>query len=186
MASLDVSQRAALWVVATGVIAAGLFFLREPLTQFALAMILWLAIDGLTETISKRIPFMPRWLALPLALILVLSLVALIGFVVIDNIAHILSDLNRYEFRLNQVIVQMHEAVGAPGVSPTVRVLVAQANPDNRLAVEVGGSLQNFASAATFTLIYLAFLFPASAVAWQLGFMLQGKFCLRPLLSRHC
>jgi AI-2 transport protein TqsA len=164
MASLDILPRAALWIVATGVIAAGLYFLREPLTQFAMAMILWLAIDGLTETLDKRIPFMPRWLALPLALILVLSLVTLIGFVVIDNIAHILSDLTRYEFRLNQVISQAHQVLGAPGVPPTVRDLVAQANPDNRLAAEVGMSLQNFVSAATFTLIYLAFLFPASSV----------------------
>jgi hypothetical protein len=45
-------------------------------------MILWLAIDGLSDTIDKRIPFTPRWLALPAALILVLSLIALIGYVV--------------------------------------------------------------------------------------------------------
>lgn len=164
MVSLDISQRGALWIVATGVIAAGLYFLREPLTQFAMAMILWLAIDGLTETLDKRIPFMPRWLALPVALVLVLSLIALIGFVVIENLAHILSDVTRYEFRLNQVIAQGYQAIGAPGIAPTVGDLVAQANPDNRLTVEIGQSVQNFASAATFTLIYLAFLFPASAV----------------------
>jgi predicted PurR-regulated permease PerM len=164
MATLDNSQRGALWIVATGVIAAGLYYLREPLTQFAMAMILWLAIDGLADTIDKRIPFTPRWLALPIALVLVLSLVALIGFVVIDNLASILSDLTRYEFRLNQVISQAHQGIGAPGMAPTVRDLVAQVNPNNRLAAEIGGSLQNFASAATFTLIYLAFLFPASAV----------------------
>ena len=83
MASSDPSIRGALWIVATGVVAAGLYFLREPLTQFALALILWLAIDGLTETLRQRLPFAPRWLALPIALVLVLSLVALIGFVVI-------------------------------------------------------------------------------------------------------
>ncbi|MGQ0532032.1 MAG: AI-2E family transporter [Caulobacteraceae bacterium] len=176
MASLDVSQRGALWILATGVIAAGLYFLREPLTQFALAIILWLAIDGLTETLDKRIPFAPRWLALPIALILVLSLVALIIFVIIDNLAHIVGDLNRYEFRLNQVIGQVHQAIGSPGVVPTVRDLIAQANPGNRLAAEVGQSLQNFMSAAVFTLIYLAFLFPASAVMKdKLDLIFRGK-----------
>ncbi len=176
MSSLEISQRGALWIVATGVIAAGLYFLREPLTQFAMAMILWLAIDGLTETLDDHLPFMPRWLALPIALVLVLSLIALIGFVVIDNLAHILSDLNRYEFRLNQVITQAHQGLGAPGIPPTVRDLVAQANPNNRLMAEIGGSLQNFASAATFTLIYLAFLFPASAVMKdKLDFIFRGK-----------
>jgi predicted PurR-regulated permease PerM len=164
MAGSDVSQRSALWVVATGVIAAGLYFLREPLTQFAMATILWLTIDGLAETLGRRAPFMPRLLALPVALVLVLSLAALIAFVIIDNLAHIVGDLNRYEFRLNQVIGQAHQAVGAPGVAPTVRDLLAQANPDNRLAAEAAESIQNFASAATFTLIYLGFLFPASAV----------------------
>jgi predicted PurR-regulated permease PerM len=176
MASLDISQRGALWIIATGVIAAGLYYLREPLTQFAIAMILWLAIHGLTETLDKRIPFLPRWLALPLALVLVLSLVALTAFVVIDNLADLLSDVNRYEVRLNEVIGQAYTAVGAPGVPPTVRDLVAQINPDNRLAAEIGGSLQNFASAAIFTLIYLAFLFPASAVMKdKLDLIFRGK-----------
>ena len=101
MASLEISQRGAIWIIATGVIAAGLFFLREPLTQFAMALILWLAIDGLADTLDKRIPFLPKWLSLPVALILVLSLVALIGFVVIDNVASIVCDMSRYEFRLN-------------------------------------------------------------------------------------
>ena len=176
MSNLEISQRGALWIVATGVIGAGLYFLREPLTQFAMAMILWLAIDGLSDSLAKKIPFIPRWLALPVALVLVMSLVALIGFVVIDNVANIMGDMNAYEFRLNQVINQAHQAIGAPGIPPTVRDLVAQANPDNRLTVEIGQSLQNFASAATFTLIYLAFLFPAAAVMNdKLDLIFRGK-----------
>lgn len=175
MVSSDASGRAALWIIATGVIAAILFFLREPLTQFAMALILWLAIDGLTETLDKRIPFMPRWLALPIALVLVLGLVTLIGFVVIDNLAAIIGDLSRYEFRLNQVLSQLHQAIGAPGVTPTVRDLIAQFEP-GRLATEISESLQNVVSAAIFTLIFLAFLFPAAAVMREkLDRIFRGK-----------
>src|SRR5690606_34195125 len=101
--AMDISLRGPLWIVATGVLAAGLYFLREPLTQFALALILWLAIDGLTASLDKRIAFMPRWLALPIALVLVLGLVALIGYVVVHNLTGIAGDIDRYEFRLNQV-----------------------------------------------------------------------------------
>lgn len=61
---MDVSMRGAIWVIAAGVVAAGLYFLREPLTQFAIALILWLVIDGLAETLGRRAPMMPRWLAL--------------------------------------------------------------------------------------------------------------------------
>ena len=163
MASVDLSPRAALWIVATGVIAVGLYFFREPLTQFAMAIILWLAIDGLAETLDKRISFLPKWLALPFALVVVLSIVTLIGWVVVDNIAEIIGDRTRYEFRLNQVLSQLHQAVGGPGRAPTVGDLVAQLNP-GRLTAEIGESIQNAASAATFTLIYLAFIFPAAGV----------------------
>ena len=163
MADLEQRQHAAIWIVATGVIAAGLYFLREPLTQFALAMILWLAIDGLARALDKRIPIMPRWLGLPLALIVVLSLVALIGFVVVDNLTAIIGDVGRYELRLDQVLRQLHDTVGSPGGTPTVRDLIAQLNP-GQLAAEIGDSLQNLVSSAIFTLIFLGFLFPAAAV----------------------
>ena len=175
MASLDISQRGALWVIATGVIAAGLYFLREPLTQFAMALFLWLAIDGLAETLDKRIPYTPRWLALPIALIVVLGIVALVGFVVFDNVAAILGDLTRYEFRLNQVLSQLHQAVGSPGRSPTVGDLVAQLQP-GRLMTQVAESIQNAASATIFTLIFLAFLFPAAGVmSDKLDLIFRGK-----------
>lgn len=175
MTGFEISQRGALWIIATGVIAAGLYYLREPLTQFSMALILWLAIDGLTETLDKRIPFMPRWLALPLALVVVLSIVALIGFVVVDNVAAIIGDITRYEFRLNQVLSQLHQAVGSPGRSPTIGDLVAQFDPA-RLTAEIGESLQNAASAAIFTLIYLAFIFPAAGVMkTKLDLIFPGK-----------
>lgn len=164
MTSLDISQRGALWIIAAGVIAAALYFLREPLTQFAMALFLWLAIDGLAGTLRKRVPLLPKWLSLPIALILVLGLMALIGVVVVENIAAIFTDLPRYEFRLNQVLAQAHQAVGSPGgPSPTVRDLIAQFDPGT-LAAEIGESIQNAASATVFTLIFLAFLFPAAAV----------------------
>ena len=52
--------RSALWIIATGVVAAFLYLLREALTPFALALILWLAIDGLAEALDRRIPYTPR------------------------------------------------------------------------------------------------------------------------------
>lgn len=172
---MDLSQRGALWIIAAGVIAAGLYFLREPLSQFAMALILWLAIDGLTETLDKRVPFTPRWLALPLALVVVLGIIALVGFVVVENIAEIIGDQIRYEFRLNQVLSQMHQAVGAPGRSPTVRDLIANLDP-SRLAAEIGDSVQNIASSTIFTLIFLAFLFPAAgAMSDKLDLIFRGK-----------
>ena len=50
---MDASERAALWIIATGVVVAGLYFLREPVTQFVLAVILWLTIDGVASAIRR-------------------------------------------------------------------------------------------------------------------------------------
>src|SRR5262245_39328800 len=129
-AKMELSQRGALWIIATGVIAAGLYFLREPLTQFAMALILWLAIDGLADNLDKRIPFVPRWLALPMALILVLGLVALMGWVVVVNVGAMMAQSELYAARLNALLTQAYAALGLQGQAPTVTSLIARVGPE--------------------------------------------------------
>lgn len=160
---MDSSQRAALWIVATGVIAAGLYVLRGPLTQFALALILWLAIDGLTRTLRRRLPFLPGWLALPIALLLVLSFTTLTAVVVVANISAMAGNYAVYEARLNEIIAQAYAMLGLNSVAPTVANLIARLDP-SRVAAEFGQGLQALASDAVFILIYLGFLFPAGRV----------------------
>lgn len=156
------SYRAAMWIVATGIIAAGLYLLRGPLTQFALALILWLAIDGLTRALDQRLSFLPRWVALPIALVLVLSGVALIGYVVVVNISSMAGDYSIYETRLNAMILQAHGLLGLAGDPPTMSNLLARLDP-GRVASELGSGLRNIASDIVFILIYLGFLIPAAS-----------------------
>jgi AI-2 transport protein TqsA len=160
---MDASIRGALWIVAAGVIAAGLFFLREPLTQFALALLLWLTIDGLAETLDKRLHFLPRLAALPVALVLVLGLVALIGYVVVTNINSMSADFATYETRLNNVIAETYLRLGITGQIPTFYDLIARLNPES-VAQQVGETIRNLASDIMFILLYLAFLFPAAGI----------------------
>ncbi|HRP11575.1 MAG TPA: AI-2E family transporter [Terricaulis sp.] len=160
---MDLSQRAPLWIVATGVIAAGLFFLREPLTQFALAIILWLAIDGLADTLDRRFSFIPRWLALPIALVIVLSLVALIGFVVVQNIGAMAADYSTYETRINAILSEGYAMLGVGGQPPTLANLIARLDPA-QIATEVGQGLRALSSDVVFTLIFMGFMFSAAAM----------------------
>ncbi len=160
---MEGSARGALWIVAAGVIVAGLYFLREPLTQFALALLLWLAIDGLAEMLDKRIPFLPRLAALPIALVIVLGLVTLIGFVVVSNISAMGADFARYEARLNTVVAEIYAQFGIAGQVPSFYDLIARLDPQD-VAQQVGAGLRNLASDITFILLYLFFLFPAASV----------------------
>jgi predicted PurR-regulated permease PerM len=171
---MDLSWRGALWIIAAGVIAAGLYFLREPLTQFALAFLLWLAIQGLTEALDARMRFLPRAAILPIAFVIVLGLVALIGYVVIANIGAMSKDFGTYESHLDDVIAQGYALFGVTEHVPTFRDLIARLNPE-QVAQQVGSSLQNLASDVTFILLYLAFLFPAAgALSQKLDYIFGG------------
>lgn len=160
---MDWSVRAAVWVIAVGVIAAMLFLLRDGLTQFALALILWLAIDGLAENIDKHIPLIPRWLALPIALVLVLTFAALFGWVVAANVGAMTGEIGVYQMRLNEILAEAYTALGLPGVAPTVATLLTHVDP-TRVATNIVSSFRDIMSDAAFILIFLAFLFPASSM----------------------
>jgi len=155
---MTASQTAALWIIAIGVLGGILFFLREPLTQFALALILWLAIDGFAEAIDARLKFIPRILSLPIALVLILGAGAVVVYVLATNIGSMLSHAEGYQIRLNQVAAQIHFSMGLAGPAPTVGELLARADP-SRLGGELAQGLQGFASNVVFILIFLGFIF---------------------------
>lgn len=153
--------RGALWIIATACIVLGLWYFREPLTQFALALILWLAIDGLTRFLRARIPLMPGWLALPLALALVLGLVTMVILVITRNLSQFAVDSELYEARLNQIAAQLHALLGLAGAPPTVESFIAQFNPAGFLR-QIGEAVQSVASDTVFILIFLGFMFSAA------------------------
>ncbi|MGE3580312.1 MAG: AI-2E family transporter [Hyphomonadaceae bacterium] len=160
---MDTSLRAAIWIIATGVVVVGLYWFRDVLTQFALALILWLAIDSLTRFLDEKIPAMPRWLALPIALVLVLALVTVVISVIAFNAAQFGESAGGYEARLNALIAEGHRMLGLSGPPATVGTLLAETDP-RQLVSQIGAALQGVASDTVFILIYLGFLFSAAAV----------------------
>jgi AI-2 transport protein TqsA len=159
---MDRSAKAALWIIATGVITAGLWWFRDWLTQFAIALILWFAIDGLARWLDERVPYMPRWLALPLALALVLSLVAVVGVVVTQNVADIAGRFGEQSGRIDALVAQAWRLMGVGGPSPTLSGVLQHADPAVLLRT-IGAALQGVIGDAVFILIYLGFLFSAAA-----------------------
>ena len=161
MESAQSGIRGALWIVAAGVIGAGLYVLREPLIQFALALILWLAIHGLTEAGHKRMPALPRPVWLTLALIFVLGLLALAIWGVAANIGQMAGNAEQYEARLNGVAAQIYSSLHLAGPPPTMADLARSADP-RAFVGGVAEGLQSLMSNLIFILIFLAFLFPAA------------------------
>ncbi len=157
------SAAPALWILAVAAVTAGLYFFRETLTQFAIALILWLLIDGLATWLDKRIPLMPRALALPIAILLVLGGVSGVVWVIASNIGALAGNADAYESRLNEIIALAYAALGGQGPAPTLGEAISRAGPE-RLIGLIGAGVQNIISNFIFVLIFLAFLFPAAAM----------------------
>jgi predicted PurR-regulated permease PerM len=106
---------------------------------------------------------MPRLAALPIAVIIVLGLVALIGVVVVNNIQAMSGDFDDYQDRLDNVIAQAYLALGIRGTIPSFADLIARLDPAS-IASQIGAGLRNLASDISFILLYLGFLFPAAGI----------------------
>lgn len=159
---MDTSAKVAVWIIALGVVVGGLWWARDWLTQFALALILWFAIDNLRSFLQGRAPGMPRWVSLVVALVLVLSLVAVIGFMVMTNVGDIAGRLGEQGPRLNAFVQQIYRSLGLGGAPPTLDALIAGIDSGQLLST-VGAAFQNVVGDIVFILIYLGFLFSAAA-----------------------
>jgi AI-2 transport protein TqsA len=162
---MDRSSKTALWIVALGVIAAGLYLGREWLTQFAVALILWFAIDNLRRGIGGRFKGLPAWAATALALVLVLTLVVGLGALIAQNVGDIASRLAGQGPRFNAFAATAWRQLGLAGPAPSIDGVIAQADP-GALLQTVGAGLQNLVGGVVFILIYLAFIF-ASATTFH-------------------
>ena len=158
------TERNANVVIAVVVVGAALYWLREILTPFALAFFLLIMIDGLERKIRERVPRLPGWAPLMVAITLILMAFGLSVYVVASNIASFAGDLttpgaggqNSYAQRLNGMIADVAKLMGLDQ-PPTLRELFRQLNPQRFLGTFVA-AIQGLASDALFILIYLGFL----------------------------
>lgn len=149
-------------VIAAAAIIAGLWWFADLLTPLALAIFLWLTIDAFADSLKKRLPFLPRVAAIPLAVLIVfLSLAFIVGFI-IEYATAFSRSLGTYQTRLNEVIAQGYTLLRLSGAPPTVGELFSRVNP-SLLLRGVADTLQSFGGQALFVIIYVASLFAAQA-----------------------
>jgi len=163
---MELTRHRSDWWAAILAIGAGLFFLRDILTPFAMAVILWSVIDSLAHAIDRHVRLRPPWLAQLVAIAVVVSIAALIVAVIVDSIARFALRADAYQVRLDSLLAQAHSLARLSGAPPTVQQLFAQfdfrgaiattAEVTRVLVVDLG-----------FTLLFLVFMFSAAAGASQ-------------------
>lgn len=158
---------AGVWVIATGVIVLGLYMGRDIFAPFALAIFLWLVIEGFARVMHEKVPFMPRWTAQAVAVLGTVG--GLVGVVLVfaDGLNEFAQHSRDYETRINQIInglyerFDIHDSVIDP---PTLsEILFARENV--RFVEPMLATTQELASSFVLVLIYIAFLFLAEQ-AW--------------------
>jgi AI-2 transport protein TqsA len=156
------SGAASLAILAAGAIITGLYWFADILRPLALAIFLWLTIDGFADAMQRRLPFLPRKAAIPAALVVALSFLAAVVAFVVDYAASLAGSMSAYRARLDEVLAQGWALVRASGPAPTVGDLAGRIDPAAFLR-GIGDALQTFGSEALFVVIYVACLFAAQS-----------------------
>jgi AI-2 transport protein TqsA len=143
--------------VVTAIMAGfALWALRHILTPVALAVFLLLLIDGLARALSRRLPRIPRLVALAAAVAFIVLVFGSAIWLAADNGAAFAARTPEYEARLNRLLNEGASRLNL-GRSITLEELIRQANPARFIGF-VAARLRDFAEGAVFVLVYLGFL----------------------------
>lgn len=163
---MDRSAKVGTWIIATGVIVAFLYLGRDILATFAMAVFLYLIIEGFAtviETAGKRAKI-PRLGIRASRLIAVLIVTG--GFVAfIALLANGFGEFGRhadeYETKINTLIADAYRAVGL-GNAPTLTQLLLNETGQQFFAT-LANAVSGLSGDLVLILIYVAFLFAAQA-----------------------
>lgn len=155
----DNTSRAALVILASAVIILAMYLFREILAPFALAIFLWLVIDGFADLIQSLHRIIPRWLGLTVALITATLSIVVLGIVVANTADGLVSNGAAYKARLNGLVADVYTVFHA-SAPPTIDQLISRVNPGQFIS-SLALSLQNLTSNFLFVAVYVGFLFGA-------------------------
>jgi predicted PurR-regulated permease PerM len=160
----DRTIRATLLFLAGMALLALLYYTRELLAPFALAIFIWLIIDAFARWMNDLSPKFPYWLALTIAVLSVVGLMVGFIFVIVDTVGDVVKDAPRYEARLSEIFSYVADKTGQENMS------FATLNENFKITEKIEGGLGTFAATVQGVLseffliaLYVAFLFAAQS-----------------------
>ena len=162
---MDSTSKTGIWIIATGVIVAFLYLGREILAPFAMAVFLFLVMEGFASAIDKRSKLLKRWPSRIIAIITVLG--GFVAFIMLmaSGITRFGSQAGLYEQRINDLIRDGYGTFGMDN-APTLNTL-AFGEPGQQAFGVVSNAVGNLSESVILILIYVAFLFLAQST-WSM------------------
>ncbi len=158
---MDRATKTGIWIIATGVVIAFLYAGREILATFAMAVFLFLIIEGFATSIdnaSKTIRIGPARLIA--VLIVMAGFVAFIALMA-NGVAEFNRDAGDYETKINGLIGDAYRIVGL-SQAPTLTELLFN-EQGQRFFAMIANEVSGLSGDLMLILIYVAFLFTAQS-----------------------
>lgn len=161
---MDTTVRSCLLVLTFIAGTASLYFMRDLITPFALAVFIWLIIDAFARWLDDLSPKFPYWLALTVAIFTVVASIVGIILIIADTAGSVVDQAPRYGKRLDEIFHWVGGIIGREDLS--INSFIASLELEDKMqsglagfAGAVQGVLSNLATIA----IYVAFLFAAQS-----------------------
>lgn len=148
---------AGVWIIATVAIGVVLAQGAQILAPFALAIFIWLVMEGFARAIRKPLPQLPDWIAhLFATAVVVISIIIFIG-VLRSAIVEFAGKSDLYEARINQLIAQVYAMLNLAN-APVLSTLI-YSDATVRFIEPLIASVQALAGDIVLVFIYVAFLY---------------------------
>jgi len=169
--AIDTTTRTCLVILAVIASVGSLYLLRDVVAPFALAVFLWLVIDGFADAIRARFKVKGKLImgprtALAIAFVGVGAAAVATVVVVADSAAEFARESDGYQQHLDEVVASAHGSLkgffGWNDVAPSTQDLFSQLDLTSFLR-DLAGAAQTLVSNGILICIYVAFLFAAEA-----------------------
>lgn len=158
---MDNATKAGIWIIATGVVLTFLYYGRNILAPFALAVFLFLVIEGFATAIDNASRMIRIGLARVIAILIVLSGFFAFLALMANGIAEFGRDASDYEAKINALIADAYAAAHM-GDAPTLQQLVFN-ETGQRFFGTIANATRDLSADLVLILIYVAFLFLAQS-----------------------
>ena len=168
---MDTTIRSCLLVLTFIAVTASLYFTRDLITPFALAIFIWLIIDAFAQWLDNLSSKIPYWLALTVAILTVVAALTGIVFIIADTAFDISEHREEYTQRLNEIFLWLDGGLQSVASflgfdSFSIITLVEQVQPEKKVTGTLLGiieSIRGFGSNFVLIAIYVAFIFAAQS-----------------------
>ena len=162
---MDRSTKAGIWIIATGVIVAFLYLGRALLAPFAMAVFLFLVMEGFATAIDNRSKLLKRGASRIISILVVTLGFGLFIALMARGVAQFGGQAGDYETKINQLITDLYTLFHLTG-APTLSDLLF-GEPGRKLLATLGSATGDLSGDLVVIFLYVAFMFVAQST-WSL------------------